>query len=229
MKIVKSGFIDTIGSAKWGDKKADGIAFSIGSDRYKYFYDKTSQATGRWGSIGFISTLENINDIAYDNDYWVAVGDQSDKDPADYCASGTWSGGGEVAKAFTENGRGGSWVNVRYWVDANGSGKQADDNAYYHWRAVKISTKDNYNIVQINNVNGIWIATGYEDANNNEEYDNGERTVVCWARDPLRSCNETSAGGWSEKVQFYANNGTSMTLLDQDKVGGINSCATRTE
>ena len=225
----ESGFIDTIGSAKWGDKKADGIAFSIGSDRYKYFYDKTSQATGLWSTIGFISTLETINDIAYDNDYWVAVGDQSDKDPADYCASGTWSGGGEAAKAFTENGRGGSWVNVRYWVDANGSGKQADDNSYYHWRAVKISTNENYNIVQINNLNGIWVATGYEDANNNEEYDDGERTVVCWARDPLRSCNETLSGGWSEKVQFYANNGASMTTLDQNKVGGINSCATRTE
>ncbi len=222
-------YIDSIGSAVWASKSNAATTFAVGSDNYKYFYDKTSQETGLHSSIGFISTLENINDIAYDNDYWVAVGDQSDKDPADYCASGTWSGGGEVAKAFTENGRGGSWVNVRYWVDTNGSGKQADGNAYYHWRAVKISTKDNYNIVQINNVNGIWVATGYEDANNNEEYDNGERTVVCWARDPLRSCNETLTGGWSEKVQFYANNGTSMTLLDQDKVGGINSCATRTE
>lgn len=221
----ESGFIDTIGSAKWGDKKADGIAFAIGSDRYKYFYDKTSQQKGLWGTIGFISTLETINDIAYDNDYWVAVGDQSNKDPADYCASSTWHN----AKAYSDNGRGGSWVNVRYWVDTNASGKQSDDNAYYHWRAVKISDKDNYNIVQINNVNGIWIATGYEDNNNNEEYDNGERTVVCWARDPLKSYSQQSEGGWSEKVQFYANNGTTMSWLDQNQVGGINSCATRTE
>ncbi len=223
-----SGFIDTIGSAKWGDKKADGIAFAIGSDRYKYFYDKTSQQTGLWGTIGFISTLETINDIEFSNDYWVAVGDQSDKDPADYCASGSYNGGGETAKAFSDNGRGGSWVNVRYWVDTNASGKQSDDNAYYHWRAVKISDKDNYNIVQINNVNGIWIATGYEDSNNNEEYDNGERTVVCWTRNPLAPCSD-KAEGWSEKVQFYANNGANMITLDQNKVGGINSCATRTE
>ncbi len=231
--LSSSQWKDTLGSAVFNTTSTTGTSYTLGSgtvpDTFKYFCDKTSQQTGLWGSIGFISTLESINDITYDNDYWVAVGDQSDKDPADYCASGTWSGGGETAKAFSDNGRGGSWVNVRYWVDANGSGKQADDNAYYHWRAVKISTKDNYNIVQINNLNGIWVATGYEDANNNEEYDNGERTVVCWARDPLRSCNETLTGGWSEKVQFYANNGTSMTLLDQDKVGGINSCATRTE
>ena len=180
-------------------------------------------------STSFISTLETINDIAYDNDLWVAVGDQSDKDPADYCSSGQWNGGGEIARAYTSNGRGGSWVNVRYWVDTNGSGNQADDNAYYHWRAVKISNNENYNIVQINNLNGIWVATGYEDANNNEEYDNGERTVVCWARNPLGACDEYMDGKWSEEVQFYANNGTSMTALDQNKVGGINSCATRTE
>ncbi len=220
-------YIDSIGSAVWASKSNAAQTFSPGSENFKYFYDKTSQATNLVSTIGFISTLETINDIAYDNDYWVAVGDQSDKDPADYCATGAWSGGGEVAKAFTENGRGGSWVNVRYWVDTNGSGKHSDDNAYYHWRAVKISTKENYNIVQINNLNGIWIATGYEDANNNDEYDNGERTVVCWARNPLHSVNQID--GWSEKVQFFANNGTSMTALDQDKVGGINSCATRTE
>lgn len=225
--LVSSEYKDTVGSAVWGTTSTAGTVFSPGSNNYKHFYDKTSQATGLWGTIGFISTLESINDIEYGNDYWVAVGDQSSKDPADYCASGTWGGGGEVAKAFSDNGRGGSWVNVRYWVDTNASGKQSDSNAYYHWRAVKISNEVNYNIVQINNVNGIWIATGYQDTNNNEQYDNGERTVVCWTRNPLASCSET--GGWSEKVQFYSNNGTSMSMLDQNKVGGINSCATRTE
>ena len=227
--VVSDGNTDSVGSAVWGSSNSNATTFSVGSNSYKYFYDKTSQATNLWSTIGFISTLETINDITYDNDMWVAVGDQSDKDPADYCASGQWNGGGEIARAFTGNGRGGSWVNVRYWVDANGSGKHADDNAYYHWRAVKISNNENYNIVQINNLNGIWVATGYEDANNNEEYDNGERTVVCWARNPLGACDENMDGKWSEEVQFYANNGASMTALDQNKVGGINSCATRTE
>lgn len=231
--LDSSQWKDTLGSATYSTTSTTGTSYTLGSgsipDTFKYFADKTSQETGLWGTIGFISTLETINDIAYDNDLWVAVGDQSDKDPADYCSSGQWNGGGEIARAYTSNGRGGSWVNVRYWVDANGSGNQADDNAYYHWRAVKISNNENYNIVQINNLNGIWVATGYEDANNNEEYDNGERTVVCWARNPLGACDEYIDGKWSEEVQFYANNGTSMTTLDQNKVGGINSCATRTE
>lgn len=231
--LDSSQWKDTLGSATFNTTSTTGTSYSLGSgsipNTFKYFADKTSQETGLWGTIGFISTLETINDIAYDNDLWVAVGDQSDKDPADYCSSGQYNGGGEIARAYTSNGRGGSWVNVRYWVDTNGSGNQADDNAYYHWRAVKISNNENYNIVQINNLNGIWVATGYEDANNNEEYDNGERTVVCWARNPLGACDEYMDGKWSEEVQFYANNGTSMTALDQNKVGGINSCATRTE
>lgn len=228
--LVSSQYKDTVGSAVWGTTSTAGTVFTPGSDYYKHFYDKTSQATGMWSTIGFISTLESINDIEYSNDYWVAVGDQSDKDPADYCASGTYYGGGETAKAYSDNGRGGSWVNVRYWVNTEGiNAKQSDTNSYYHWRAVKISNNENYNIVQINNVNGIWVATGYEDTNNNDEYDNGERTVVCWARNPLGSCGSAVDGKWSEKVQFYTNNGTTMSMLDQNKVGGINSCATRTE
>ncbi len=229
--VVSDGNADSVGSAVWGSKNSNSTTFSVGSDNYKYFYDKTSQATGLWSTIGFISTLETINDIAFDNDMWIAVGDQSDKDPADYCASGTWSGGGETAKAFSDNGRGGSWVNVRYWVDTSGgTGTHSDTNAYYHWRAVKISNNENYNIVQINNLNGIWVATGYEDTNNNEEYDDGERTVVCWARNPLASCNDSNnVGRWRESVRFYENNGAGMKALDVSQVGGINSCATRTE
>lgn len=223
---------DTVGSAVWGTGSTTGRQFTPGSGDFKYFYDKTSQQlyelgdSGAGSAIAFVSTLENINDIAYDNDYWVAVGDQSNVDPADYCGTGTAYG----AYPYTENGRGGSWVNVRYWVNLEGAdGKHSENNAWYHWRAVKISANENYNIVQINNVNGIWVATGYEDANNNDEYDEGERTVVCWARNPLKSCNQRIEGGWSEEVQFYANNGASMTMLDQNKVGGINSCATRSE
>ena len=231
--LSSSQWKDTVGSAVFGSTSTAGTSYSLGSgkipDTFKYFADKTSQETGLWSTIGFISTLETINDIEYANDYWVAVGDQSNKAPADYCSNGTYYGGGETAKAYSDNGRGGSWVNVRYWVDTNGSGKQSDSNAYYHWRAVKISQNENYNIVQINNVNGIWVATGYEDSNNNEEYDSGERTVICWARNPLAPCTSSMDGKWSEEVQFYANDGASMTLLDQNKVGGINSCATRTE
>lgn len=240
---------DTLGSAVWGSEKKNLIGtvteplitsypFRNGDgsknfNQFKYFYDSTSQSTGLYGTIGFISTLETINDIEYADDFWIAVGDQSDKNPADYCASGTYSGGGEVAKAYSGDGTGGSWVNVRYWVDTSG-GKtpQSNGNDYYHWRAVKISTDKNCNIVQINNVNGMWIATGYVDGSNggkkNDEYDPGEKPVICWTYDPLKPCGEP--GGWSDKVEFYREGATSESIsntISKNTVGGINSCATR--
>ena len=220
---------DTVGSAVFGTTSTAGTSYTLGSgrvpDTFKYFTDKTSQATNMWGTIGFINTLENINDIEFANDLWVAAGDQSGKNPADYCSHGTYNGGGETAKAFSGNGRGGSWINVRYWVDTNGSGKHTDGNAYYHWRSVQISKNANYNIVQINYVNGMWIATGYIDGTNggslNDEYDEGEKTVICWTYNPLIPCDEE--GGWSENVRMYDGN----VLTDMNEMGGINSCATR--
>lgn len=233
---VTDTWADTIGSANIAsDNSSAGTTFSPGSDYYKYYYDKTSQATGLWSLIGFISTLETINDVEFASDYWIAVGDQSDVDPDDYCASGTYYGGGETAKAYSNTGSG-SWVNVRYWVDTSGvqsdgsvttgNGLQNDTNAYYHWRAVRISTNKNYNIVQINNLNGLWIATGYKDANNNDEYDTGEKPVICWTYNPLIPCGEE--GGWSESVnisKFESGKG----MVPVTDMGGINSCATRSE
>lgn len=231
--VSSNGHADSVGSADWaGGKGSKGTSYNLGSgevpETFKYFCDKASQQTNAWSSIGFISTLETINDIAFANDTWVAVGDQSDKDPADYCSSGEYVGGGETAKAFSGNGRGGSWVNVRYWVNTQGANaKQSDTNQYYHWRAVKISDNENYNIVQINNLNGMWVATGYNDENNNEEYDNNEDVVVCWTYNPLLSCDE--AGGWSEAVSFYKFAEGTMKKLGVSEIGGINSCATRSE
>ncbi|MBO5944961.1 MAG: prepilin-type N-terminal cleavage/methylation domain-containing protein [Clostridia bacterium] len=227
------GHADSVGSSIWGGGKGSaGTSYNLGSgkvpDTFKYFCDKASQQTSAWNSIGFISTLETINDIAFANDTWVAVGDQSDKDPADYCSDGSYQNGGEIAKAFSGNGRGGSWVNVRYWVNTQGANaKQSDTNEYYHWRAVKISDNENYNIVQINNLNGMWVATGYNDENNNEEYDNNEDVVVCWTYNPLIPCGE--AGGWSEDVSFYKFAEGTMKKLGVSEIGGINSCATRSE
>lgn len=229
-----SEYLGTIGSAAAGSGSNAGASFYPGSDRFKYFYDKGTQATSTYGTIGFINTLETINDIAFANDMWVAVGDQSDVAPADYSAPGAMTVGNYSAgtqrtlQAFTDNGRGGSWVNVRYWVDTNGTGVQSDDNSTYHWKAVKISNNSNYNIVQINYVNGKWIATGYVDANNNDEFDDGEKTVICWAEDPLISCNDTAAAykGWSEAtVVWECQNGTFVDVTAQ--TGGINSVAVR--
>ncbi len=209
------------------------------SEPFVAFMDKTTQilsginANGDIPSgdytypntIGFISTLESINDIEFANDYWVAVGDQSDVNPDAYCGSAAYSHGGS-----------GSWVNVRYWNDIENTGKKDDGgvaigedgyNAYYCWKAVRITDVQNCNIVQINYVNGIWIATGYKDGTNggtlNDEYDAGEEVAIFWTRDPL--------SGWSSAVNFYANAGDGKGYVEIGKgsVGGINSCATRSE
>ena len=232
--------VDTVGSA--------GETFHINtpSEKFKTFFDKGTQATNTFGQLGFINTLENINDIEFADDIWIAVGDQggtglnesSFVDPADYCANGVINQNNielkpnehwKVIKAYSGTGEGGSWVNVRYWVDL-GDGKQSNENSTYHWRAVQITNQRNCNIVQINNVNGMWIATGYQDTNGNDEYDTGEKPVVCWAYDPLVPYGEDSSlGGWSDKVEFYEEGATSEKSgkIDKSLIGGINSCATR--
>lgn len=232
--LTSSQYKDSVGSAVWGTTSTAGTPFSPGSDNYKYFYDKGTQATNAWGSIGFINTLESINDIEYGDDLWIAAGDQSDKNPADYSAGGTLGLGNQTEgtyrnlKAFLDkdgDGRGGSWINVRYWVDIECTGKHSDSNSTYHWTAVQISENPNYNIVQINQVNGMWIATGYIDGSNggtlNDEYDDGEKTVICWTYDPLTPCG--TEGGWSENVKMY--DGTEEKPLTE--MGGINSVAAR--
>ncbi|MCH5189574.1 MAG: hypothetical protein J1F37_03330 [Oscillospiraceae bacterium] len=212
------------------------------NEAFSYFCDKSTQANGYWkNGYGFISILSSINDIAYANDYWIAVGNQSGKDPAEYCGNsslpnvtGTYYGGSNDVKAYTGNGQGGSWVNVRYWYDAKGTGTQSEDNATYLWKAVKISNNPNYNIVQIKCLNGIWFATGYEDSNRDGEWDEGERAVVCWARDPLAPCDgydqygKNAAGRWSENTQFYRTTGKGeYQAMSSADVGGINSVACR--
>lgn len=239
----KKNYVETIG-AHWGEKNnwtAQSFDYKTSGkvihEAFRTFYDKGSRVLGQWQNIGFVSTLSTINDVEFANDNWIAVGDQAagskniygvEISPALYCANGKMEYGGRTVQAYTGDGTGGSWVNVRYWVDAENSGGQSETNSNYLWKAVQISKTENYNIVQINNVNGIWIATGYYDANDNDEFDNGERTVVCWTRDPLKPCTES--GGWSEKVTFYdggTRDGDSLKVISQSSIGGINSCATR--
>ncbi len=230
-----NAYTDTVGSAVWATQSTNQSSFSGNRSAFKAFYDKTSQLKNLYSTIGFISVLKSINDIAYDNDLWVAVGDQSDKNPAKYCGNGSQTYGDKVATAFSANphsdGNSDSWVNVRYWVDMANTGKPGEANANYLWKAVKISKNPYYNIVQINNVNGIWVATGYVDSNKNGDYDDGEQTVICWARNPLAACDSGEDGCWSEDVVFFKggtqNTTTGLDVLDKSQVGGINSCATR--
>lgn len=221
----------TVGSAVDGSNSAAGTTFSPSNNSYNEFFDKGSREMGQRSTVGTISVLNSINDVAYDNDFWVAGGDQSGKNPADYSGTGSFESGNaslgtkRTIKAYTGDGKGGSWIYVRYWVDMAGDGAQSDSNHYYHWKAVKISNDPWHNVVQVNNINGMWIATGYVDANHNGEQDDGEKTVVSWATDPLAAYGE--AGGWSDHAVFYEYNGSGGYTNVTNTVGGINSVATR--
>lgn len=237
-----SKLADTVGSK--------GVSYSYVTNNktidsvFATFFDKGSQIESAktrnmsYSNVGFINTLENINDIEYYDDIWVAVGDQSGEDPDKYCANGSLAqsdvslkanGHRTIIKAYSNSGSG-SWVNVRYWVDLEGDGEntQSESNSTYHWRAVKISDNPNCNIVQINNVNGMWIATGYIDGSNggneNDEYDEGEEACIFWTYDPLAPYGDNN--GWSDAVILY--DGKDPVAGNLSAMGGINSCATRT-
>ena len=199
---------------------------------FEGYFDAGSREAELTPQVGFISTLENINDVAFANDYWVAVGDQSDKNPADYCATGSVEnvgkilyGGSTDVKAYTGTGKGGSWVNVKYWFNRSTDKVRNESNNTCLWKAVKISNNENYNIVQINNLNGVWYATGYVDNNNNDEWDSGERAVICWTSDPLAPCGTTN--GWTESTSFIEYQNGNRVEIDASQIGGINSVATR--
>lgn len=237
-----TNYKETVG-AHWGKKnKYEPQKFVLGSlsDVYLEFYDKWSRKNDIWKKAGFISVLESINDIEFADDIWVAAGDQSGQDPATFCPSGTTKESATVKpyKNAKGDGKGGSWINVRTWHDVKGTGKYIEGdvtNTEYFWSAVQISTNADYNIQQINCINGIWIATGYVDGSSserkfNDEYDDGEKTVICWTRDPSIPCGKP--GGWSESVAIWDYVGdTSATdvwkELTMSEVGGINSVAAR--
>ncbi len=198
---------------------------------------KTSNGWGsysggmEWKDFGFISTLDSINDIEYSDDVWVAVGDQSGKDPATYCGdTKATDESGQTVEAYTGNGGSHSYVNVCYWIDTNkdANHKQATDNRNYQWKAVKISNDARCNIVQINNVNGMWIATGYLDENQNGEFDEGEPARIFWTYDPRLACDDASGNGWSDRVKLYdGKDELGLGNAAFDLMGGINSVATR--
>ena len=260
--ITSDAWLDSLGSAKPDSKNAQQYAFtSANFEMYEGFYDACSRIAAAQldnnkdiiKAVGFISTLESVNDVSYSDDIWVACGDQSDANPATYCGTGNFAiGNADAGTNFVtrpyitadnyqkttnpsisgEGSSKGSWINVNYWIDVAGTGKQNVDNRLYQWSAVQISTEANCNIVQINNVNGMWVATGYKDANGNDDYDDGEEARIFWTYDPRIPCGVT--GGWSAAVKMYDgsvledySDGTSSNVLDE--MGGINSCATRDE
>lgn len=242
-KVTSDEWKGTVGSAVLNSGSTAGSTFNnraISGTSFVEFGDKCSRIFGteknaEWqNATSFISVLESVNDVCFANDTWVAVGDWSGKDPADYCGTGMTLNG-RALNPYTDNGRGGSWVNVKYWVDTSndGEGIQDEDNDYYLWKAVKISNNDKYNIVQINCLNGMWIATGYIDENENGEQDPNEETAISWTYDPLNSCNSSASAHWRDDVMFFRNTGSGIERMSDTEVaaevGGINSCATRND
>lgn len=185
-------------------------------------------------AYGFISPLDTIEDVAYSDDTWVAVGCQGQKNPI-YCGT----------MAVTRSSGSGSWVAVRTWHDLSGgadsqpcsgsTSANGKDNNFFLWHAVQISTTENCNIVQVTNTGGMWYAVGYIDENDNNECDSDEKAVVFYAEDPSKACG--TEGGWrlakssvSSSSTAYTQachyNGNSWETVD---ISSINSMASRND
>lgn len=131
------------------------------------FYDYTSRNDGTDSTYGFVSVLASINDVAYGDGNWVAVGNQSGKAPANYCASD---------KCYTGNGNAASYINVKYCYD--------EDNHKYAWKAVKVADQQNMNFISVTYSNGVWYALGYVDKDGDNESDSNEGCVIYYSTDP---------------------------------------------
>lgn len=150
------------------------------------FYDYPSQHAGPSfnknisGDYGFISVLSSINDVCCSDNVWVAVGNQSGKDPSQYCASnhcyvqssGLTSGAGNA----------GSFVNVKYT-------STIDETKCAHWIAVKVSDAKNVNFLSVVNCQGVWYIMGYIDADGDGKNDANEQAVMYWSVRPEQGFN----------------------------------------
>lgn len=193
-------------------------------------------------AYGFVSPLDTIEDVEYGDNIWVAVGCQGQNNPQ-YC--------GSLAVERAIGSGKGSWVAVRSWFDKSGGvdsgpcmqsnapegypqgSSSGEDNNFFLWHAVQISTTENCNIVQVTNTGGKWYAVGYIDTNANDQCDTGEKAVVFYATDPTLACGKE--GGWKlatssvdgaskSYTQACHFNGSTWSTVD---IASINSMASR--
>ncbi|MBO4338341.1 MAG: prepilin-type N-terminal cleavage/methylation domain-containing protein [Clostridia bacterium] len=137
-------------------------------------YDFSTQAVNSttFTTNKFISVLASVNNVLYADDYWVAVGDQSGRDPKDYCGN---------ASCYSAAGAG-SFINVKF-----------DNGGLITWKAIKVSD-DWINFISVEYCEGIWYAMGYFDTNHNGEQDTGEDCVMYYALDPSKASANTTTG-----------------------------------
>ncbi len=225
-------------SYMWIDRVGGPTSDYVTSNKSKY-YDAGARIKDNESaySNGFISVLSSINCVYYGDGYWIAVGDQSGKDPQSYCGN---------SSCYTSGGVG-SYINV----------KHEDENGNFIWTAVKISSsgtssnKENWiNFISVEYCEGIWYAMGYYDKDHDGEQDADEECVMYYALDPSKvSANTTTGsdglytgsydGGWrkaatrnSASSNDYTTNDTKAVrvvsgTITPFKLQGINSMASQ--
>lgn len=221
-----------------GDSGALASGHNNGSDTNSY-WDKCSIQLGKMSTLGFISPLDTITDVAYANDTWVACGVQGAANPRYYNGIELCKQAAVVKKTGASDE--GSWVCVRSWYDQSGGtdAGPCEGNSNFVWQAVQISQIKNCNIQQVTYCNGMWYAVGYIDTNDNGQYDytvesgqQREHAVVFYAVDPAQPCGtdqgwRLSDNGHVGYTQAYANDGSgNYSMMNID---GVNSVASRND
>ena len=232
--------LNTDDMSNWmgGDSGALASGHNNGSDTNSY-WDKCSIQLGKMSTLGFISPLDTITDVAYANDTWVACGVQGAANPRYYNGIELCKQAAVVKKTGASDE--GSWVCVRSWYDQSGGtdAGPCEGNSNFVWQAVQISQIKNCNIQQVTYCNGMWYAVGYIDTNDNGQYDytvesgqQREHAVVFYAVDPAQPCGTEQGWRLSDNgnvgyTQAYANDGTgNYSMMNID---GVNSVASRND
>ncbi len=196
--------------------------------------DSSGNSTRTFTSNGFISVLDSVNSVAYGDGYWIAVGNCSYKNPANYCEQGKDN--------YSESGSG-TYINVKF----------NDGGSKYRWKAIKVSD-ERINFVSVEYCEGIWYAMGYYDTNGNGKDDDNELGVIFYATNPTQSSSDSSPtaykdggynpnsynGGWRQAVtrcvpeagqKKYSVTTTVMkrngTSFDSFTLEGVNSMASQ--
>ncbi len=238
-----SGIEDTL-NGKWAYGSSDSLSgkgdaeHPVGAFTNAY-YDKCSIQLGKTDTLGFISPLDTVEDVAFANETWVACGVQGLANPRYYEGVEFCKEKAVVKKTGSSDE--GSWICVRSWYDQSGGTDSGpcDGNSNFVWQAVQISTIKNCNIQQVTYCNGMWYAVGYIDSNDNGQYDytvasgqQREHAVVFYAVDPAQPCGtdqgwRLSDNGHVGYTQAYANDGSgNYSLMNID---GVNSVASRND
>jgi hypothetical protein len=177
----------------------------------------------------FISTLEEIKDVKFGDDYWVVVGQQG----VGNLTYGTFSkaidpdnvGCGSKAYGGLNDGKGaGSYINVRYYYDIG-----SDGIPKLAWKAVKV---DNSTItfISVAHCEGVWYAMGFYDEDNDgiqDENNENETAVIFYATDPLNCYSASTPGGWQKAKTRGASGAYSAETTTAGKIsGGADGSAT---